>query len=83
MKKSEIIDLALKIFGIHVVIVGILFLKDLHYLKSLFTKYDSSSIDILSLVLFFVGAIITFTIGYLSKRKAAVEHNGCCCWFRR
>jgi len=65
MNKSEIIDLVLKIFGIYVIIVAILYLKDLHYLKSLFTNYDSSSIDILSIVLFLVGGIITFTVGYL------------------
>jgi hypothetical protein len=65
MKKSEIIDLAIKILGIHVIIVGLLYLKDLHYLKSLFTKYDNSSIDSLALILFLGGGIITFTIGYL------------------
>lgn len=65
MKKSEVIDLSLKLFGINVIITALLYFKDLHYLKSIFSTYNSSSIDILSLILFFAGGLITFFIGYI------------------
>lgn len=63
MKKSDIIDLALKIFGIYVVILSFLNLKDLHYFKTIFSQNDPFSTDILSVVIFFSGGIITFLIG--------------------
>jgi len=65
MKKSEIIDLTLKIFGIHIIVLVILQLKDIHYLKTMFSYQDSYSADILSLVLFFGGGLIVFFVGYI------------------
>nr|WP_320119375.1 hypothetical protein [uncultured Marinifilum sp.] len=65
MKKSGVIDLSLKLFGINVIITALLYFKDLHYLKSMFSTYNSSSIDILSLILFFAGGLITFFISYI------------------
>ncbi|MGQ1909976.1 hypothetical protein ACT3CE_09330 [Marinifilum sp. RC60d5] len=71
MKKSEIIDLSLKLFGINVIITALLYFKDIHYLKSMFTPYNSSSIDYLSIILFFAGALITFLIGYVLIFKSS------------
>lgn len=70
MKKSDIIDLILKIFGIYVIILALLNFKDLHYLRSLFSMNDTFSFDILSLVLFFGGGLITFLIGYFLVFKS-------------
>jgi hypothetical protein len=64
MKKTDIIDLALKIFGIYVIIVALLSFKDLHYLSNIFSQNDPPSIDVLSLIMFFGGVLITFLIGY-------------------
>jgi len=75
MKKIDVIDLALKIFGIHVIIVALLYLKDLHYLKTLFSQNDPFSIDILAIVFFIGGGVITFLIGYflIFKSKKIVQ----------
>ncbi len=65
MKKSNIIDLALKLFGIYVIIVALIFIKDFHFLKFFFTQKDPLSIDILSIVSFFAGGIILISIGFI------------------
>jgi hypothetical protein len=65
MKKSDIIDLSLKIFGIYVIIMVILHLKDLYYIKLMFPQQDANNTDYMSIGLFFGSGIIAFLIGYL------------------
>ncbi|MBN2597409.1 MAG: hypothetical protein JXR82_11550 [Marinifilaceae bacterium] len=71
MKKSDIIDLALKIFGIYVIIAALLYLKDLHFIKSMFTQNIPDYMDFVGLGLFLAGGIITFIIGYLLIFKSS------------
>ncbi len=71
MKKSDIIDLTLKIFGIYVVIAALLYLKDLHFIKSMFTQNIPDYMDFVGLGLFLAGGIITFIIGYLLIFKSS------------
>lgn len=71
MKKSDIIDLTLKIFGIYVVIVALLYLKDLHFIKSMFTQNIPDYMDFVGLGLFLAGGIITFIIGCLLIFKSS------------
>ncbi|BAX82015.1 hypothetical protein [Labilibaculum antarcticum] len=71
MKKSNIIDLALKLFGIYVVIAALLYLKDLHFIKSMFTQNIPDYMDFVGLGLFLAGGVITFIIGYLLIFKSS------------
>jgi len=70
MKKSDIIDLTIKIFGMYVIIVSLLHMKDIHYLSNIFSQNETYSIDILSLVLFLGGGSCIFIIGYILVFKS-------------
>ncbi|PKQ61272.1 hypothetical protein BZG02_16700 [Labilibaculum filiforme] len=54
-----------------VVIVALLYLKDLHFIKTIFTQNIPDHLDFVALGLFLLGGIITFVIGYLLIFKSS------------
>ncbi len=70
MKKSDIIDLALKIFGIYVVIIAILSLKDIHYLR-FNAAFDPDTINYTGIGVFLGAGLVTLLIGYLLIFKSS------------
>jgi len=72
MKKIDVIDLAFKIIGIYIVVLALSFVKDLHYLRTLFSTSDPFSFDIIALVLFILSAVLLLLLGYFLIFKSHI-----------
>ncbi|MBI9058585.1 MAG: hypothetical protein JEZ01_12545 [Labilibaculum sp.] len=64
MKKSDIIDLALKIFGFYIIASAILYLQNFHYLR-LMATVEANNTNYTGLGIFIGFSLLVFVIGYL------------------
>ena len=76
MKKSELLDLAIKILGLYLMVKTITILKDIHYIVALYQDGFSNVSNILVIVLYML-AIAAMVVGaiyliFMSRRITAI-----------
>ena len=77
MKKSDIIDLTLKIFGIYIIITAIISLKDFHFTRFA-AALDPDSINYFGIITLAVALSILLLIGYfLIFRSSKIARKIC------